>query len=255
MEIVEMKFVYEDVGQFYNAYAKAMKYIAQVMAVQNVGMKSAQIMDYMTCQLGGFQNVGFIVKDLCKKLHSGRKEDIRNGEAEGALGYLSAQIDERSQMDYAAFGDVLIFDTTYRTNAYKKPFVILADGNLAMRNAIRNIFPDARYRLCSWHLERNVAKNVHIPKFVSDFTTLMQMESDVEEFETLWVDMVSHYGLETNAWVVKMYSDRERWAKAYLLDHFFAGIRSIQRCESMNCYLNRFLTVLTVRLWLFEFVQ
>ncbi|KAI8530690.1 hypothetical protein RHMOL_Rhmol11G0079100 [Rhododendron molle] len=205
--------------------------------------------------------------------------------------------DGRSQMDYAAFGDVLVFDTTYRTNAYKKPFVILVgvsnnfmttifgcallsketeetynwvlatfleamdgkrpisvvtDGDLAMRNAIRNIFPHARHRLCSWHLERNAAKNVHRPEFVSDFTKLMQMECEVEEFESLWADMVSPYGLQTNAWVVEMYKDRERWAEAYLLAHFFAGMRTTQRCEGMNCYMNQFLKV---RLRLFEFVQ
>ncbi|XP_058211527.1 protein FAR1-RELATED SEQUENCE 5-like [Rhododendron vialii] len=330
-EIMEMKFVSEDeAGQFYNAYANAIgfsvcKYKSRPQKgneiQRNVGMKPAQIMDYMTCQSGGFHNVGFTVKDLRNKLHSIRKEEIKNGDAEGALGYLSAQVsndplfffkytvdeddrletlfwtDGRSKMDYAAFGDVLVFDTTYRTNAYKKPFVILAgvsnnftttifgcallsketedtynwvlstfleamdgkrpismvtDGDLAMRNAIRNIFPDVRHRLCSWHLERNAAKNVHIPEFVSDFTILMQMECDVEEFETLWADMVSHYGLETNAWVVEMYNNRERWAEAYLLGHFFAGMRSTQRCEGMNRYLNRFLTV---RLRLFEFAQ
>ncbi|KAI8537235.1 hypothetical protein RHMOL_Rhmol09G0008700 [Rhododendron molle] len=78
------------------------------------------------------------------------------------------------------------------------------------------------------------------------------MECDVEEFKTIWADMVSHYGLQTNAWVVEMYSDRERWAEAYLLGHFFAGMRSTQRCEVMNSYLNR---IVTVRLRLFEFVQ
>ncbi|KAI8560916.1 hypothetical protein RHMOL_Rhmol04G0293100 [Rhododendron molle] len=284
--------------------------VAQIMAMRNVGIKPSQIMDYMTCQSGGFQNVGFTLSDLRNKLHRERTQEIRNGDAEGALGYLSAQVsndplfffkysvdeedrletlfwaDGRSQMDYAAFGDVLVFDTTYRTNAYKKPFVILAgvsnnfmttifgcallsketeetynwvlttfleamdgkrpisvvtDGDLAMRNAIRNIFPHARHRLCSWHLERNAAKNVHRPEFVSDFTKLMQMESEVEEFESLWADMVSHYGLQTNAWVVEIYKDRERWAEAYLLGHFFAGMRTTQRCEGMNSYMNQFL--------------
>ncbi|XP_058220456.1 protein FAR1-RELATED SEQUENCE 5-like [Rhododendron vialii] len=199
------------------------------MTMKNASMKPAQIMDYMTCQSGGFPNMGFTVKDLHNKLHSDCKEEIKNGDAEGALGYLSAQ-NGKSQMDYATFGDVLVFDPTYRTNAYKKPFFILAgvnnnftttifgygllsnktknmynwvlstfleamdgkqpifvvtDGDLAMCNAIRNIFPDARHHLCLWHLERNAAKNFHIPEFVFDFTTLMQMECDVEEFETL----------------------------------------------------------------------
>ena len=32
-------------------------------------------------------------------------------------------------MDNACFGDVLAFDTTYRTNAYKKPLVVLVGVN------------------------------------------------------------------------------------------------------------------------------
>lgn len=200
---------------------------AQAMAMRKVGMKPDQILDYMTCQSGGFQNLGFTAKDLRNKMDKCRKDEIKNGNAEGALGYLSAQVatdplfffkykvdeedrletlfwaDGRYRMDYVAFGDVLVFDTTYRTNAYKKPFVILAgvsnhftttkfgcallsketeetynwvletfmegvdgkrpisvvtDGDLAMRKAISNIFPDARHRLCTWHLERNAAK-------------------------------------------------------------------------------------------------
>ena len=32
-------------------------------------------------------------------------------------------------MDYACFGNVLAFDTTYKTNAYKKPLVVLVGVN------------------------------------------------------------------------------------------------------------------------------
>ncbi|XP_058219904.1 protein FAR1-RELATED SEQUENCE 5-like [Rhododendron vialii] len=254
--------------------------VAQVMAMRNVGMKPSQIMDNMTRQSGGFQNVGFTYTvdedDRLEKLF---------------------RTDERSQMDYTAFRDMLVFDTTYWTNVYKKPFVILAgvsnnfmttifgcalllketeetynwvlatfleamdgkrpisvvrDGGFVMRNAIRNIFPDVRHRLCSWHLERNAAKNVHRPEFVFDFTKLIQMEREVEEFKSLWANLLSHYGLETNDWVLEMYRGHERWAEAYLLGHFFAGMRTTQRCEGMNYYLNQFLKV---RPRLFEFVQ
>ena len=37
--------------------------------------------------------------------------------------------DSTARMDYACFGDVLTFDTTYRTNAYKKPLVMLVGVN------------------------------------------------------------------------------------------------------------------------------
>ncbi|KAF7144860.1 hypothetical protein RHSIM_Rhsim04G0115100 [Rhododendron simsii] len=100
---------------------------AQTKAMRNVGISTGQIMDLMTIQSGGFD---------------------KDGDAEGILGYLSAKAlddplffykydvnhencldklfwaDSRSRLDYAAFGDVLVFDTTYRTNAYKKPFVM-----------------------------------------------------------------------------------------------------------------------------------
>ncbi|KAF7113034.1 hypothetical protein RHSIM_RhsimUnG0167300 [Rhododendron simsii] len=256
-EIVEMTFISEyEAGQFYNAYAKAIVW--------------------------GFHNVGFTVKDMRNKLHSSRKEEIRNGDAEDALGYLFAQVntdllffykytvdeddrletlfwtDGRSRMDYAAFGDVLVFNTTYRTNAYKKPFVILA--------GVRNKFMMTIFGCALLSKETKDTYNWVLSTFLevmdgkqpisvvtdADFTTLIRMECGVEEFETIWADMVSHYGLETNAWVVEMYSDRKRWAEAYLLSHFFARMRSTLHCECMNCYLNLFLTV---RLRLFEFVQ
>ena len=37
--------------------------------------------------------------------------------------------DSTSQLDYASFGDVLEFDSIYRTNAYKKPLVVLVGVN------------------------------------------------------------------------------------------------------------------------------
>ena len=37
--------------------------------------------------------------------------------------------DGRSQSDYGRFGDVLVFDIMYRTNACRKPFVMLVGVN------------------------------------------------------------------------------------------------------------------------------
>ncbi|XP_058187790.1 protein FAR1-RELATED SEQUENCE 5-like isoform X1 [Rhododendron vialii] len=123
---------------------------AQTKAMHNVGVKTGQIMDMKVNESGGYGDVGFTLKDLQNKIEVERRVELKDGDAEGALGYLSARAnadplfffkytvdednrlgklfwaDSKSRMDYAAFGDVLIFDTTYRTNAYKKPFVILA---------------------------------------------------------------------------------------------------------------------------------
>ncbi|XP_034690565.1 protein FAR1-RELATED SEQUENCE 5-like [Vitis riparia] len=250
-----------------------------------------------------------------------RRSEIKDGDAEAALAYLCGKaemdssffykfnIDEESRlanlfwadstarMDYACFGDVLAFDTTYRTNAYKKPLVVLVgvnhhhqtvvfgcallidesvgtyewvletfleammnkklisvviDGDKAMRKAIKKLLPDTCHRLCSWHLQRNAFTNVHIKDFSSIFARCMFMRGNEAEFEKVWHEMVANLGLNENRWVTEIYGKRKRWAEAYLRGNFFGGMRTTQRCESMNAYLNRFLKI---RLRLYEFVQ
>ncbi|XP_028087091.1 protein FAR1-RELATED SEQUENCE 5-like [Camellia sinensis] len=93
---------------------------AQVMAMRNVGVKTSQIMDYMVNQSGCYENVGFICTDLHNHIQAKRRAEVEDGDAQGALE------DSKSRADYAKFGDVLIFDSTYHTHVYKKPFVMLA---------------------------------------------------------------------------------------------------------------------------------
>ena len=200
-------------------------------------------------------------------------------------------------MDYACFGDVLTFDTTYRTNAYKKPLVMLVgvnhhhqtvvfgcvllmdksiatyewvletfliammnmkpisvvtNGDKAMRKAIKKVIPGTFHRMYSWHLQQNAFMNVHIKEFTSIFARCMFMPGNPKEFEKAWHEMVEKLGLNGNRWVTEIYAKHKRWAKTYLCGNFFGGMRSTQRCESMNAYQNRFLKV---RLRLYEFVQ
>ncbi|KAL7164412.1 hypothetical protein ACSBR2_040344 [Camellia fascicularis] len=147
--------------------------------MRNVGMKTSQIMDFMVHQSGGYEKVGFIHRDLHNQFQAERKVQLAEGDAEGALGYLSAKLDAdplfffkynvdkdnpldkifwadcRSRMDYAAFGDVLVFDTTYRTNAYKKPFVILAGVSNHFMTTIFGcaLLPDETMETYTWVLE------------------------------------------------------------------------------------------------------
>ncbi|KAL4351759.1 hypothetical protein GQ457_06G013190 [Hibiscus cannabinus] len=64
--------------------------IEEARALKIAGMRTSQIMNYFKQQLGGFQNIGFIRKDLS---------------------------------DYTCFGDIITFDTTYKANAYGRPMM------------------------------------------------------------------------------------------------------------------------------------
>ncbi|XP_028088555.1 protein FAR-RED IMPAIRED RESPONSE 1-like [Camellia sinensis] len=130
------------------------------MAMRNIGVKTSQIIDYMVNQSGSYENVGFIRTDLHNHIQAKRRTEVEDGDAQGALVYLCAKLDvdarffykydvcndntlqnlfwadSKSRANYAKFGDMLIFDSTYRTNAYKKPFVMLAGVTSHFRTKI-----------------------------------------------------------------------------------------------------------------------
>ncbi|XP_028059889.1 protein FAR1-RELATED SEQUENCE 12-like [Camellia sinensis] len=95
---------------------------AQAMAMRNVGVKTSQIMDYMVNQSESYENVGFIRTNLHNHIQAECRAEVED--------------DSKSRANYTKFGDVLRFDSTYRTNAYKKPFVMLAGVTLHFTTTI-----------------------------------------------------------------------------------------------------------------------
>ncbi|KAI8552770.1 hypothetical protein RHMOL_Rhmol06G0293400 [Rhododendron molle] len=133
---------------------------APANTMHKVGIKTSHIMDFVAQQSGGYESVGYTQKDLYNHFTAQRNIEVADGDAEGALAYLCAKaendplfyykydVDEQNRLnnlfwrdvtcrtDYMCFGDVLIFDSTYRTNAYRKPLVILAGVNSHFQTAI-----------------------------------------------------------------------------------------------------------------------
>ena len=121
-----------------------------------------------------------------------------------------------------------------------------------MHETIQIVLPDCQHQLCKWHLERNANSNVHQEGFCGDFMWCMEMETSQNEFEEAWNNMVQKYSLQEYNWIKLTYGRRHMWAEAYLRGQFFAGMKSTQRCEGMNAFLNKFLTR---RLRLYRFVR
>ncbi|KAH9802306.1 protein FAR1-RELATED SEQUENCE [Citrus sinensis] len=145
-----------------------------------------------------------------------------------------------------------LLQTFLSTMGNRMPVSVITDGDKAMSKAIKTVFTGCIHRLCCWHLERNAQANLKNEDFTRKFRDLMLTPMTVTEFETQWSAVVAEFALEHHAWVQKMYSKRCKWAEAYLRGTFFAGMRSTQRCESMNAYLSRFVQH---KLKLYEFVR
>ncbi|XP_050379523.1 protein FAR1-RELATED SEQUENCE 5-like [Argentina anserina] len=110
------------------------------------GVSIKETIELMSREVGGRENLGFLDKDYKNYIYRKRKMNMEKGDANAIVQYFqkmqtedssyfhTMQLDEdgmitnifwadpRSVSDYGLFGDVVCFDTTYRTNEYGRPF-------------------------------------------------------------------------------------------------------------------------------------
>ncbi|KAK4592468.1 hypothetical protein RGQ29_016852 [Quercus rubra] len=116
----------------------------------NAGISTKNAYSYLTKEVGGSENVGFTERDCYNHVNVQKMTMISAGDAQSLLNHFKSkhvedpmffytvQVDQenrmtnflwrdgRSRVDYDCFGDVVVFDTTYRTNKYNlicTPFV------------------------------------------------------------------------------------------------------------------------------------
>ena len=169
--------------------------------------------------------------------------------------------DTQSRLDYEAFGDVVVFDSTYRTNRYNLPFVpfvglnhhrstvvfgcgilsnetfeayewllqtfltamgqkhpisVITDGDLAMQKAIRTVFPNSNHKLCTWHIEQNILRNLHNSKIAEEFRLFVYDRCSILEIERKWDEFMERNRISNeHTSVYQMYQMRHLWCAAY----------------------------------------
>ncbi|XP_042967623.1 protein FAR1-RELATED SEQUENCE 5-like [Carya illinoinensis] len=62
----------------------------------------------------------------------------------------------------------------------------------------------------------------------------------IEEFENCWAGFINTYDLHDNAWLTSLYIEREHWVPVFLKEHFWAGMSTTQRSESMNAFFDSY---------------
>jgi zinc finger SWIM domain-containing protein 3 len=133
---------------------------ASIVEMEISGIRKQQIMDILEMRYGRFDMVGCTDRDIYNFSYSYKQETIAAGDAQTMISHLKARQDKdpefffkylvdadghlnglfwsdsQSLLDYEAFGDVVIFDITYRTNRYNIPFVPFVGLNHHRRTAI-----------------------------------------------------------------------------------------------------------------------
>ncbi|XP_058783973.1 protein FAR1-RELATED SEQUENCE 5-like [Vicia villosa] len=149
------------------------------------------------------------------------------------------------------FGAALVSDETTETYKWllecflecmenRYPAAVVTDGDGAMRESIKQVFPDATHRLCAWHLNKNASENVKNSAFLKDFQKAMYSNFTKDQFEEFWSKIIKENGLEGNPWVAKTYENRSLWATAYLREKFFGRIRTTSQCEAVNAVIKSY---------------
>ncbi|KAL4603589.1 hypothetical protein ACB092_10G134800 [Castanea dentata] len=158
----------------------------------------------------------------------GKLINVKAGVAQSLVNHFKQKqaedpIDGRSRIDYNSFGDVICFDTTYRTNKYN----IICAPFVAMKNAIRVVFPDT-------YAAENLPRHYGIPEFKSRFNKILYNCETESEFESSWDALLSDYNLVGNKWLNTLYENREKWCSVFSHNIFSARIKASSRSESVN---------------------
>ncbi|XP_020987595.1 protein FAR1-RELATED SEQUENCE 9-like [Arachis duranensis] len=136
-----------------------------------------------------------------------------------------------------------LLETFVEAMGGKSPKAVITEGDLAMRDAIKNVLPDATHQLCGWHLQRNACENIKNPNFLRDFKCLIYDNNDHREFDRRWAAILDKHNLVGSTWMEKTYETRAMWSHCFLRDKFFGYIRTTSQYEGINSlirfYVNR----------------
>uniref|UniRef100_A0A8I6Y6F0 Protein FAR1-RELATED SEQUENCE n=1 Tax=Hordeum vulgare subsp. vulgare TaxID=112509 RepID=A0A8I6Y6F0_HORVV len=134
---------------------------------------------------------------------------------------------------------VWLLEAFLESTKQKHPRSVITDGDHAMAKAIAAVLPNTDHRLCSWHIEQNMIRNLRKQK-LKDFRKFVYHIWDVDEFEKRWVEFMVDYDIsEKDAWIMRMYELRKKWSRAYTKGRYFLGMQSNQRSESLNSRLHK----------------
>ncbi|XP_056697407.1 protein FAR1-RELATED SEQUENCE 5-like [Spinacia oleracea] len=192
------------------------------------GTKLADILRAMRKEVSGEAHLGFNISDAYDDVSNEKKKILDGCDSNQLIRwfamrqaneydfYYDFQLNEINQLtnvfwrdgrmrsDYESFGDLLIHDTTYRTNKYDMicgPFV---------------------------------GMNLHTQNIMFGVGFILNEKGCVSKIEASVVLLADY-----NPWIIRLYSLKEKWCPVYNKDWFSGGVLSSQRNETTNHSISR----------------
>ncbi|XP_025629570.1 protein FAR-RED IMPAIRED RESPONSE 1-like [Arachis hypogaea] len=137
----------------------------------------------------------------------------------------------------------------------KAPKGIVTDQYASIQRAIELCMLTTIHRWCIWHIMKKIPSKLNgykgHNKIEQEMSHVVWNSYTKEAFNRNWIDFLRKYGLGGNKWLsdlmgsvwfAELYEDRHIWIPVYLDHHFWTGMRSTQRSESMHSFFNKFIT-------------
>ena len=123
--------------------------------------------------------------------------------------------------------------------AGKHPEVVASDRHPSLLASVPHVMPLSHHIYCLHHLNGNVTVQLRAAlgsdwiNFNREFWATYRAVSP-EEFDRLWDLLVSHYPVAKQYLEEELYPCREKWAWAWIMTKFTAGVRTNGRAEAEN---------------------
>ncbi|KAL5700023.1 hypothetical protein ACHQM5_025526 [Ranunculus cassubicifolius] len=293
----------------------------RILLLRRAGYSTSHIMKILGSEKGGdpVKKLPFVDRDVRNFIHSATKKTDRRKDAMELLNMCKdlkernanfvyeCTLDEDGKLEklawtyadsvpaYEAFGDIVVFDATFREVDYNRvlgvwfgvdnhgkiiffaaallqdesvgsfawglqtflrlmkgrhPLTILSDLGFGIRDAIASELPHTKHVFCMWHVFSRLSSWFYHPlgsryeEFKSEFTRLYNIET-VKDFERLWNQMVSCFGLQSNKHIALLSTHRASWALPYVKGFFHAGMTKFERSKMIDEYLEEILSLKT----------
>ncbi|KAL6128920.1 hypothetical protein ACLB2K_072273 [Fragaria x ananassa] len=165
---------------FSSEWEVTMDDVCVVLALQMAQVPTSIAYEFIALQVVGPEFVGFMLKDLYNKLDEVKRNNMKRGDAESAIDWLRVKgreeghffgrftpdwegrysnlfwTDSESLLDYNAFGDVVIIDSTYKTNIYSCPVILFVGSNNHRGTVVfaAAIVADEKEATLTWVIEK-----------------------------------------------------------------------------------------------------
>lgn len=139
-----------------------------------------------------------------------------------------------------------VMRTWLRAMGGQAPKTIISDQDMVLKSVISEVFPSANHQYFLWHIMGRITETLnHVIKenaiFMLKFEKCIFRSWTDEEFEKRWLKLVDRFHLKDNELFQILYEDRYRWVPSFVRGMLLAGMSSVQRSESVNCFFDKYL--------------